>query len=293
MELRHLRYFVAVAEQLSMSRAAESLHTAQPSLGRQIRQLESFVGAPLLTRRKHHWELTEAGRTLLAEARRALQGLDSMVQMVQQVGHEEAGRIVAGFSPGAASAVLSRLLPLLKSCHPEIKLVLRSLYSAEQVAALKSRTINVAFLRGPVNDPDIASEIIRRDRIMALIPSQHPMARLKRVPLAKLAELPLILSRVFRDDVEALAARAGVTFRPALETDNILPTLSAVGAGLGFSLLPDHYEQILPKTVVARPLTLTPAPTVDLVVAHRAGDALPVLSVFLSVVHNCFRNGKC
>lgn len=292
MELRHLRYFVAVAEQLSMSRAAERLHTAEPSLGRQIRQLEQFIGAPLLIRRKHEWELTEAGKIMLAEARRALEGLDSMVQMVQQAGHQEAGRIVAGFSPGASSAVLSRLLPLLKARHPGINLVLRSLFSAEQVAALKSRTISVAFLRGPVSGREIASEVIRRDRIMALIPSDHPLARLKRVPLAKLAQLPLILSRVFKDDVTSIATRGAVTFRTALETDSILPTLSAVGAGLGFSLLPDHYEQILPESVTARPLTLSPAPTVDLVVAYRTSDNLPVLSAFLSVVRDCFRKNS-
>lgn len=291
MELRHLRYFVAVAEQLSMSRAAERLHTAEPSLGRQIRQLEQFVGAPLLTRRKHKWELTEAGEIMLAEARRALEGLDSMVQIVRQVGNQEAGQIVAGFSPGASSAVLSRLLPLLKERHPEIKLILRSLYSMEQMAALKSRTISVAFLRGPVSGREIASEVIRRDRIMALIPSGHPLAKLKRVPLRKLAQLPLILSRVFKDDISAIAARGAVSFRTALETDSILPTLSAVGAGLGFSLLPDHYEQILPASVTARPLALSPAPTVDLVVAYRTGDNLPVLSALLAAVRECFGKG--
>jgi LysR family hca operon transcriptional activator len=184
--------------------------------------------------------------------------------------------------------VLSRLLPWLRLRHPQIKLVLRSLYSVEQVPALKRRSIGVAFLRGPVNDRDIASTVIRRDRIMALIPSGHPLARLQRVPPARLVQLPLILSRFFRDDVSAIALRAGVNFQTALETDNILPTLSAVGAGLGFSLLPDQYQQILPKTVAARPLALTPQPTVDLVVAHRAGESLPTLSVFLAAVRECF-----
>jgi LysR family hca operon transcriptional activator len=289
MELRHLRYFVAVAEQMSISRAAERLHTAQPSLGRQIRQLESLLNTSLLTRNRHRWELTEAGMALLKEAKRILHELDSTVLKVQQAGHEEAGRIVAGFSPGASSAVLSRLLPLLKARHPEIHLVLRSLYSEEQVAAILDRSITVGFLRGPVGDPQIASEVIRRDRMMALIPSRHPLARLKQVPVEKLARLPLILSRTFREDLDSLAARAGVKFNMGLETDNILPTLSAVGAGLGFSVLPDHYEQILPKTVASRPLALTPAPTVDLVVAYRSGEIRPVLASFLAVVRSCFR----
>lgn len=289
MELRHLRYFVAVAEQMSISRAAERLHTAQPSLGRQIRQLESLLDTPLLTRSRHHWELTEAGAVLLTEAKRILRELDAAVLKVQQAGHQEAGRIVAGFSPGAASAVLSRLLPLLKARHPEIKLVLRSLYSSEQVAAILERSITVGFLRGPVENPQIASEVIRRDRMMALIPSRHPLAKLKQVPVEKLAELPLILSRTFREDLEALAAQSGVKFQTALETDNILPTLSAVGAGLGFSVLPDHYQQILPDTVVSRRMALTPEPTVDLVVAYRVGDTRPALAAFLAVVRNCFK----
>jgi DNA-binding transcriptional LysR family regulator len=250
--------------------------------------LEGFLNTPLLTRHRHRWELTEAGTTLLADAKRILQELDATVLKVQQVGHEEAGRIVAGFSPGASSAVLSRLLPLLKTRHPEIKLVLRSLYSWEQAAAIQNRNITVGFMRGPVDNPQISSEVIRRDMMMALIPAQHPLARLKQVPVEKLARLPLILSRVFREDLDLLAARTGVKFQTALETDNILPTLSAVGAGLGFSVLPDHYAQILPKTVAARPLALTPPPTVDLVVAYRAEDARPTLSSFLAVVRDCF-----
>jgi len=292
MEIRHLRYFVAVAEQMSISRAAERLHTAQPSLGRQIRQLEGMLNTPLLRRNRHRWELTEAGAVLLVEARRILADIDGAALKVQQVGNEESGRIVAAFSPGASSAVLSRLLPLLHSRHPAMQIELRSLYSVEQVAAIRARTITVGFLRGPVEDPDIASELIRRDRMVVLIPARHPLARLKSIPVENLAQVPLILPRAFRGDMQALSARTGAEFKLGLESDNVLATLSAVGAGLGFSLLPDHYRQILPSRVVARPLALAPELTVDFVVAYRLGEPRPALAQFLAVVHDCFRKRR-
>jgi LysR family transcriptional regulator, hca operon transcriptional activator len=297
MDLRYLRFFIAVAEERSFTRAAERLHTVQPSLSQQIKRLEDLVGTPLFDRDQHHVELTEAGRVFLVRARDILGRVDLAIHEARQAARAECGQLAIGFVPGAEGKIFPRVLPAMKERCPGIQLNLRSLTSPEQMAALRAGAIDIGFLRPPVEDGSLISEAVVRDEFVAAVPAGSELAALERIPVARLAELPLV--QVARDNAPAvhqlanqIAATAGVSFRQGLVTDNVLGTLNAVGTGLGFSLLPDYVRQIAPATVAIRPLALDPPPGLDLVMAYRAGDNPPALAVFLSLLRAWIAPGE-
>jgi LysR family hca operon transcriptional activator len=289
MDERHLRYFVAVAENLSFTRAAERLHTAQPSLSAQVRNLETAIGTPLFRRDTRHVELTEAGDVFLQEAKTILRYMHHAVIRARQTARTAAGHITIGSIVGAEGRILSRVLSALRIRCPGIEVTLRSLSSPQQIEALQNEEINVGFLRGPVDDPAIVTEVVAHDSVLAILPCDHPMAKLRRVPIAALAKEQLVqVSRAeapaIHDITNEIAQRAGVQFHTTIETDNVLATVNAVAASLGFSLLPDYISGVLPASVVAKPLDIDPPPLVDLLVAYRKTDSLPALTCLLSLL---------
>ena len=289
MELRLLRYFIAVAEELNFTRAAERLNIAQPSLSQQVRQLEAMIGTPLLTRHKPRLELTEPGRIFLREARNVMTYMNRAVDLARQAARAEAGVMTIAMVPGPEGKMFSTVFSTLLRNYPNIQIVLRSLTSPEQVAALKRREINVGFLRGPIEDEEIASDVMVREDVIVVLPTDHPLARYKRIPVSKLAAVPLIhvaraIAPALHDMVNKIAADAGVRFRPVLEAESITAILNAVASGLGFCLHGEYVERIAPKGVVVRRLDVSPAPKLELVVAYRKDDTLPVLAFFLSLL---------
>ena len=290
MELRLLRYFVAVAEELNFTRAAERLHIAQPSLSQQVRQLEAEIGAPLFLRDKHRLELTEAGRIFLRESRNILNYTNHAISVTRQAARAEAGLITIAMVPGPEGKMFSRVLSSLLIKHPEVQIVLRSLTSPEQVLALESREINVGLLRGPIDNPDSACEVIDREDVVAVLPADHALARQNPVSLAALlAALPLIqVSRTtaptVHDTIKQVAESAGVPTHQRLEAESVTAILSAVASGLGFGLHGAYVEQILPHDAVVRPLDLDPCPKLELLVAYRRDDRLPALAAFLELL---------
>lgn len=293
MELRHLRYFVAVAEELNFTRAAQRLHTAQPSLSQQIRQLEDEVGVTLLERTKRRVQLTGAGRVMLHEARDILGRVDHAVHMSVKAASGHAGEIAVGTFIGADVRILPQIRPLLAKRLPEVRLILHSRYVLDPIAGLRAGTLDVAFLRGPVREPDLASEEVLREKIVVLVPAHHRLARLSRIAVRKLGDLPCIaMSRTaaqgLHDAVTEFYQQAKVTVQPTQSADNVLGHLTMVAAGLGFALLPEYVSSILPSGVVMRPLEWTPEPTVSTVLAYRKHDAVPVLRQFREIVRECF-----
>lgn len=296
MNHRYLRFFIAVAEELSFTRAAERLHTVQPSLSQQIRRLEEIVGARLFDREKHRLHLTEAGRIFLKESRAILQFTDRAIMLAQQAARAEAGFMTIGFLPGVEGKIFPSILPILGAKYPDIELSLRSLTSPQQLEALHNREINIGFMRGPIDDPEIEAEVVLREKIVVVLPSHHPLARLKRVPPAKLAALPMLevarpTAPALHDAAEEIAAKAGVKFKATLPAENVLMSLSEVASGLGFCLVPDYVRQILPANVVARPLDCDPEPDFPLLVAHRRDERLPAVAFFLSLLREQLRSG--
>jgi len=289
MELRLLRYFIAIAEERSFTRAAERLYIAQPSLSQQIKQLEAFIGTPLLIRDKHRVELTEAGRTFLREARNVLSCAERAVNLTRQAARAEAGLITIALVPGPEGKMFSAVFAELLRKYPNIQIVLRSLSSPEQLAALKEREINVGFLRGPINDEEIASEVIVQEDLVVVLPMDHPLAQESRIKVEKLAALPLVhvsraVAPALHDAINKVALDAGFRFHSVLEAESITAILNAVASGLGFCVHAQYVEQILPKNVITRPFDLDQIPKVELVVAYRKDDKLPALVSFLGLL---------
>ena len=293
MELRHLRYFVAVAEELNFTRAADRLHTAQPSLSQQIRQLEGEVGVRLLERTKRRVQLTTAGRVLLRESRDILSRVEHATRLASKAASGQAGEISIGTFPGSDVKILPRLRPVIAKRLPDVRLIMHSKYVLNTLSGLRNGTIDVGFLRGPLSEPDLAIEEVLRERIVAVVPAHHRLARAKRIAVGRLADLPCIAisqgaAPGLHDAVAGLYQRASVTVQPVQSADNVLGHLGMVAAGLGFALLPDYVSSILPDRVVVRPLDWTPEPTVTIVMAHRKGDTSPVVRAFKQIVRECF-----
>jgi LysR family hca operon transcriptional activator len=292
MELRHLRCFVAVAEELNFTRAAKRLHTAQPWLSQQIIQLEGSVGTKLLERSKHEVKLTAAGRVFLRDCREILEKVDQSVELAVKVAHAEVGELSIGLSPPAEVLVMPKL-PLIMNEVPGVAAQLHCMSTPQQIAALRRYTIDVGFLRGPLEEPDLVSEEVLREEIVVVLPAKHRLAKTKRVSVQMLRDLPCItISRnagwPLRDIVLSLYKQADLRVRAAQEANGVYGHLNMVAAGLGFALLPEYVESILPRGVVTKPLEWQPVPSISLVAAYRASDELPILGAFLKVLRRHF-----
>jgi LysR family transcriptional regulator, hca operon transcriptional activator len=292
MDLRYLRFFIAVAEEMNFTRAAERLHTVQPSVSRQIHRLEEIVGTPLFHRERHKLGLTQAGRVFLTESRAVLEHVNRAIELARQSARADAGQVAIGFILGTESQIFPRIVPALRHRYPDIELSYRALTEFEQFVALESGSINAAFTAGPIENPAIAAEFVMHQRLVVVLPSHHPLARLKRIPVARLAEFPLIhptaaMAPNYVTFVDKIAQSAGVQFKRRFEHDNVLSALNSVSIGAGVCLVPDYQKGILPSHLVVRPLDLNPQPSFDLLVAYRKDDRLPALSCFLTVVREC------
>jgi LysR family hca operon transcriptional activator len=292
---RHLRYFIAVAQDLSFTRAAERLHIVQPSLSQQIQRLEEIVGTPLFYRSKHHVELTEAGRVFLHEAQEILQFTDRAITQARKASRAEIGQLFIGFVPGTESDIFPFILPELKARCPEIDLSLLGMSSPEQIVALLSGEIHVGFLRGPIVDDQLAHEVILRQKIVAAVPANHPVAKASCISPAALASLPVVrvsaknapaVDRIMRD----LEAQAGIHYHTATNSENILTTMNAVGSGLGFSFVPDYARHIATPAVAFVSLDLEVPPEIELLVAYRKDGKLPVVAYFLNLLRDCLQS---
>jgi DNA-binding transcriptional LysR family regulator len=242
MELRHLRYFVAVAEELHFGRAAQRLFIAQPSLSIQIRALESAVGAPLLARTNRRVQLTAAGRVFLEGARRTLAEVDRAVYDAQRAQRGEIGQLSVGFVGSAAYEVLPRLLRAFRSAYPEVELRLQSMTTKEQLAALAERRLDVGLLRLPIEDPTLAWRVVTKEPLVAVLPATHPLAGQATLPLAALADEPFILypradSPRIRDTIIALCHQAGFSPTIVQESGEMQTILGLVAGGVGVALV--------------------------------------------------------
>ncbi len=288
MELRHLRYFIAVAEELNFTRAAERLRTAQPSLSQQIRDLEDQVGTPLLERTKRRVALTAAGRAFLDEARLVMAQTQRAILMARRAAQAEQKKLTIGFLPSAEVKIFPSVLSSIRAQFPDTPVELRHMTTAEQREALAQNSIDVAFMRRPVDGNTLIYEIVLTEKIVVVLPMDHPLAALERVPLAALAPHPYL--RVapnhagnLHDITENHCRAMGVQLQPIQDVENVLTLLTLIGMGLGFGLLPDYAEHLLFKNVTTRPLAET-APSVGLAMVRRVGCDFPALAAFVDLV---------
>ena len=281
MELRHLRYFVAVAEECHFGRAAQRLHIAQPPLSQQIRQLEAELGVRLLTRSTRSVELTPAGARYLARARSILAGVDAAREEAVRVADGRIGRVVIGFTGSATYELLPSLSRRLRQQSPGIELDLRGeLLTPSQVDGLNDGTLDIGFLRPPVRSPEIDVHPLRRERLVVVLPENHPQASQARISLADLADEPFIIypshhRSVVHDAVLDACQSAGFSPR-ATEVAETSTLVSFVAAGLGVALVPASVQHLRITGAVYRPLA-GDSPTVELAVATRRGETSPAV----------------
>lgn len=288
MELRHLRYFVAVADELNFTRAAQRLHTAQPSLSQQIRDLEDEIGTQLLERSKRKVELTEAGCVFLAEARLVLAQADRAVARARQAGRDGGLTVRIGFVPAAEVEIFPAVLPKLRMRFPGVNVELRSLPTMEQEEALLRGDIDVAFMRRPVRSPDLFTEVVLTEPIVVLMPTGHPLAVHADIAPSMLDGLPFIqtnpayagqLHDIVREYLAAHCIRPDV----AQVATNILLNLNLVGMGLGVALLPAYVDALAGDSVCCRPLAGN-APEIDLLMVTRIEPHPPELDALIDLM---------
>jgi len=297
MELRHLRYFVAVAEELNFTRAAARLHTSQPSLSQQIRQLEAAVGVALLERSRHHVALTSGGRIFLREAKDILGRIEHAGRLAKQASDGRAGDLSIGTFPAADVRILPALRSLIGARMPHLRMVLHSKYAVEPITGLLRGTLDAAFVRGPIDSEELESRELLQEQIVVMLPAHHTLARRKRVPVELLDDLPCItmdrwLSPALYDAIAALYRQARIRMHAVSSADNVLGHLRLVQEGLGFALLPDSMGALLPPGVVIKPLECSPVPTVSIVVAWKSGNTSPLVRTFVDLVRQCCADSK-
>lgn len=289
MELRHLRYFVAVAEELHFSRAAERMGIAQPPFSQQIKMLEQEVGAMLLLRTKRSVELTAAGNVFLIEARKTLAQADQALRMARRAARGEVGQLAMGFVSSAVYGKFASVFGLMRARHPDVALVLHDLTSEEQFDAMKAHRIDVGLVRPPtLATEDFELHVVWREPLMVVLHEQNPLARKKRISIAALAHesfllVPRPLGPGFYDQVVGLCAAAGFVPRVIQEARSTQTIVSLIAGGMGVSIVPASMQTLQRTGIVYRPLQ-PPVPTTDLAVLWRRNDTSPVLESFLKIV---------
>jgi DNA-binding transcriptional LysR family regulator len=288
-ELRHLRYFIAVAEECHFGRAAERLHMAQPPLSQQIRQLEQEVGTALLERTTRRVELTPAGALFLDRARSILAAVDGATADAERAARGEIGRLSIGFTGTATYELMPTVAKKVREELPGVELELHGeMLTPAQVAGLRDGSLDVGFLRPPLRAADINVRIIRREPLVAVLPIGHRLANRASVPLAALADDPFIaypshFRSVMQEAVEEACRKAGFQPRVIQECSETATLVSFVAAGLGVALVPGSVRHLQVTGAVYRPLA-DRVQDVALALAWRAGDRSPVVGQFLAHV---------
>jgi len=285
MELRHLRYFVAVAEELHFRRAAERLHMSQPPLSQQIRQLEQEVGAQLLSRNQRKVELTAAGAAFLVRAREILEAVEDAARQARRVQRGEVGRLAVGFVGSAMYSFVPELLRAFREQAPDIALRLHELGTTEQLRQLDDGRLDVGFLRTPGRRPGLSFETVLEEPVVVAMPDVHPLAQRSLVRLSDLVGESLVLltpagSPGLRAALASSIAQLGGEERIIQEVAEMQTVIGLVAAGVGISLVPESVRALVRHGVTYRPLDDT-APVVRLAMAWRATDESPVLTAFL------------
>jgi LysR family transcriptional regulator, hca operon transcriptional activator len=288
MELRHFRYFVAVAEAGSLTVAAEQrLHTSQPSLSRQIRDLENELGAQLLTRRARGIELTPAGRAFLDHARLVLSQVQAAGEAARRVAHPSKPCFTIGFLTGHELKWMPGALRILRDELPNIDVMVSSQYSPLLAANLTKGKIDVAFLRRERGTPELAYRVLVKEPLMVILPSDHRLAALKAISPKDLAgETFVAVSKtapVLRAVIDKYLKRSGVNITPEHEADHLAMGMSLIASTGGVGVLPAYAQNFLPSSVTSRPLK-GEAPTVDLVLGYKKSNQSPILKLLLSKV---------
>ncbi|MCL1475355.1 LysR family transcriptional regulator [Argonema antarcticum] len=289
MELRHLRYFIAVAEELHFSKAAERLHIAQPPLSQQIQQLEAELGVELFQRKtKRQVQLTDAGRVFLQEAYQLLTQLEQAIQVTRRVGRGEVGQLRVGFISSVTYDVLPAILRQFREEFPDVELVLLELTTIEQEQALRENRIEVGFVHPPLENDTLSCECIQQQPLIVALPETHPLAVQERVKVSQLAEEFFILfprqkGLGLYDRILTLCEQANFTPKVGQQAIQMQTIIGLVSAGMGIAIVPSCLQNLQRSGVVYRSFE-EETPLVEAAVAWRQGEETPIVRQFLQVV---------
>lgn len=288
MELRHLRYFVAVAEERHFGRAAERLHMAQPPLSQQIQQLEAELGVTLLRRTTRKVELTDAGTAYLDRARAVLAAVDDAGEEARRVADGLQGRLVVGCVGSATYSLLPAFARALRDELPAVDFVFRGeMLAPDQLESLLTRRIDLALLRPPVEHPAVNARTVRQDRFIVALPEDHRLARRRRLKIEDLRDEDLIVHAargrsVMHGIVTDLCRAAGFEPRIRHEVEETSTLVTFVASGLGVAVVPQPVAELGVPGTTYRPLAGDRS--IDLMAAVRADDDSPVLTRALGLL---------
>ncbi|MBE7380454.1 MAG: LysR family transcriptional regulator [Leptolyngbya sp. SIO1E4] len=298
MELRHLRYFVTVAEELHFGRAAHRLHMAQQPLSRQIRNLEDELGVQLLHRTKRTVRLTEAGEAFFQEAQKTLAQATHAVTVAQQVSRGETGQLQVGFTGPILNCALPAIVRQFRGRFPDIHLKLIRLSTNEQVKALLAEELHVGLLHPPIDTVRLSQQVIYREPLMALLPDMHPLAQDAPEPISvkNFANEPFILfprqvGPVLYDSIISFCRQAGFSPTIIQEAFPQQTILGLVATGLGISLIHASIQQIHQQGVTVRPL-IEATPILESAMVWCSDTAHPALPRFLDIVRELYLPNK-
>lgn len=289
MELRHMRYFAVLAEELHFSKAAERLRIAQPPLSQQIKQLEKELGVQLFYRTKRKVEMTEAGVVFLNEVRPILEQIEQAVDTIQRLSRGEVGRLTVGFVNSAMYNFLHSALHVFHNRYPDIALTLREQTSAQQVQSLLKGRIHIGFLRPPIKeDCQILLETVVKECLVVALPEGHYLACYSQIALADLKNCPFILfprsqGAGFYHQILALCAQAGFEPDVVQEAVEMQTIVSLVAAGMGISLVPESLRNLHRSGVIYRDIVERTS-MISLAMAWRRNESNLSVPVFLETV---------
>lgn len=287
-EFRHLRYFVAVAEELNFTRAAQKLNIAQPPLSQQISKLEGHLGVKLFIRSKPQIELTNAGKILLGEAQQILVKVEKAIQNTRWTGQGLIGSLSVGYVGSASFFVLPGILRYLKDHYPHIELELIELETDEQVEQLLKHRIDVGLLRSPVTERRLNIKVIMQEPMRLVLPENHPLGDKPGLSIHDLEKEPFIMlpHRLAPNPFNQLMAmfrQAGYAPKISQEALQIQTILNLVAAGMGISFVPASVENIKRTDIIYRSLK-EPTPVMEMAVAWNPNNYTPVVDTFLKTI---------
>ncbi|MDL5159764.1 LysR family transcriptional regulator [Actinomycetospora termitidis] len=285
LDLRHLRVFLVLAQELHFSRAAERLHISQSALSQQVRGLERQLGTPLFERTSRVTVLTPAGRVLLDAAPRVLREADKTVDLVAEAAAGAAGRLMIGSVGTALASIAPPLLRTMRARYPDLHLELAQYDTAAQLLAIADRTLDVGLVRAVEESRQIQVEHLTAEPLLVALPDDHPLAAAEHVHPRDLADQPFVLwprplGAAFFDTITGYCREHGFSPHIVAEGPDIETQLSLVAAGVGVSLQPSFYANLRPVGVTFRSLAV-PAPEVALQVAWRRGNTAPAVRHFV------------
>jgi len=293
-ELRHLRYFVAVARERNFTRAAEKLHIAQPPLSRQVQQLEDELGIDLIESGSRPLRLSEAGRLFYEQAVQVLERIDEMKALVGRLHDADRDRFSIGFVASTLYGKLPEVIRAYRAARPKVELTLVELTSVEQIAALKEGRIDVGFGRIPLDDPALERQLLRNEKLIAAVPANHAvLARGSALRLADLATETLVVypkapRPSYADQVLSLFREAGLKPPAVQEVKELQTALGLVAAEMGVCLVPASVETLRRDNVIYRRLESVQAVS-PVIMSSRKGDRSPEIALILKLIRQMYR----